>query len=126
MRSVEKRMAKLRQIASVMADHALAPVAIATAEVRRIEARVADIARHRVKLTSSTGDPSIAGTMLDQAERLRIQQAAALTELAGARVRLETARKAASKAVGRDRALAALIDKQKTAAKLEARRRLLR
>lgn len=126
MSTAEKRLAKLQQIASVVADHALAPVAAASAEVRRIEQRIAEIANHRTKLTASIEDPSIAGTMLDQAERLRIQQAAALTELASAQVRLEVVRKAASKAVGRDQALQALAEKQKTTAKLEARRRLMR
>ncbi len=126
MSAPDKRLAKLQQIASVMADHALAPVAAATAVVRQIEARIADLANHRAKLSVATGDPSIAGTMLAQAERLRIQQAAALTELAAARVRLEMARRTASKAVGRDQALGALADKQIAAAKLEARRRLQR
>ncbi len=126
MTNTQNRLAKLQQIASVMADHALVPVAAATAEVRRIEAQIAEIASHRAKLLIATKDPSIAGTMLAQADRLRIQQAAALSDLAGARVRLEATRTAASKAVGRNRALDALADKKDTATKLEARRRLLR
>lgn len=126
MTETDKRLARLRQIASVMADHAMAPVVRAAAEVQHIETRIAGLAAHRAKLSVATGDPSIAGTMLDQAERLRIQQAGALTELAAARVRLETARRAASEAIGRDHALGALADKRAAAAKLEARRRLLR
>jgi hypothetical protein len=122
----DKRLADLQRIASVMADHALVPVAAAAAEVQKIEARIAELAMHRAKLSGSTGDPSIAGAMLAQAERLRIQQAYVLTELASARVRLETKRQAAAQAVGRDQALNALAEKRDAAAKLEARRRALR
>lgn len=122
----DKRLERLHHIAGVMADHALQPVAAATAEIHRIEARISEIAHHRAKLTSSANDPSIAGTMLGQAERLRVKQAAALTELAAARVALEKARRAAARAVGRDQALSAMMEKRKAAAKLEARRRLLR
>ena len=118
----DKRLAQLQSIASVMADRALMPVAAASAQTRKIEERIAEIASHRGKLSSSTNDPSIAGAMLAQAERLRIKQAAALSELAAARVKLEVARKAAAQAVGRDRALGALIEKRKKAAALKARR----
>lgn len=121
-----KRLARLQKIAGALADQALQPVAAATAHIQRIEARIAQIAGHRGKLAASTDDPSIAGTMLAQAERLRIKQAAAMSDLASAHVALDKARRAASKAVGRDHAVAGLVDKQKTAAKLEARRRLLR
>lgn len=124
--SADLRLARLQQIARTLADHALQPVAKANDDVRRIEARIAAIAGHRAKLSTSTDDPSIAGAMLGQAERLRAKQAAALTELAAARVALDNARRAAAKAVGRDQALAALGDKQKAAAKLDARRRMLR
>jgi hypothetical protein len=122
MNGPDKRLDQLQRIASVMADRALGPVAAASAEVRKIEDRIAAIAGHRAMLTSSASDPSIAGAMLAQAERLRVSQAAALTQLAAARVRLETARKAAAQAVGRDRAISALIDKQRKAAALKARR----
>lgn len=126
MSNADVRLGRLQQIARALADQALQPVAKANAEVQRIEARIAEIAGHRAKLSTSTGDPSIAGAMLSQAERLRVKQAAALTELAAARVALDKARRAAAKAVGRDQALAAIGDKQQAAAKLDARRRLLR
>lgn len=122
----DKRLARLHQIAAVLADQALQPVAAASAKIHQIEARISEIRAHRVKLTASTGDPSIAGTMLHQAERLRVKQAAALSELAAAHVTLDQARKAAAKAVGRDQALESLGKKHKAAAELEARRRLLR
>lgn len=122
MSDARKRLEQLRRIAGIMADRALQPVASASAETRRIEARIDEIAGHRTKLSGSVDDPSIAGSMLAQAERLRIKQAAALSELARARVRLEAARKAAAQAVGRDRALAALIEKRQKAAALKARR----
>ncbi len=122
MKGPDKRLAQLQRIAGVMADRAMLPVAKATEQMHAIEARIAEIALHRARLSMATGDPSIAGTMLAQAERLRIRQAAALSELAAARVRLEMARKAAAQAVGRDQALGALIDKQAKAAEQKARR----
>ncbi|GAB5448929.1 hypothetical protein [Gymnodinialimonas sp.] len=122
----DKRLKRLQDIAGLLADHALQPVVAATAKVHRIEARISEIASHRAKLMASTDDPSIAGTMLGQSERLRVKQANALTELAAARVALEKARRAAARAVGRDQALAAMGEKRTVAAKLEARRRLLR
>lgn len=118
----DKRIAQLQRIASVMADRALGPVAKANAEARLIEDRIAAIAAHRAQLAKASGDPSIAGAMLAQAERLRLSQAAALSELAAARVRIEVARKAAARAVGRDRALAAVIEKREKAAAQKARR----
>lgn len=126
MSTPDKRLVRLQQIAGALADQALRPVVAANAQVRRIEARIEQIASHRKKLTASTGDPSIAGAMLNQAERLRLKQAAALSELATARVALDRARRAAAKAVGRDQALGAIADKQTAAAQLEGRRRLLR
>lgn len=118
----DKRLAQVQRIAAVLAERALMPVAAASATARRIEARIAEIAAHRAKLAGSAEDPTIAGTMLSQAERLRIRQAAALSELAAARVQLENARRAAAQAVGRDRVLAAMIDRQKQAAALKTRR----
>lgn len=122
----DKRLVRLQQIAGALADQALRPVVEANAQVHRIEAHIEQIASHRKQLSASTGDPSIAGAMLNQAERLRVKQAAALSELATARVTLDHAQRAAAKAVGRDQALSAIADKQKAAAQLEARRRWLR
>ncbi len=118
----DKRLVQLQRIASVIADRALMPVTEARAQTRRIEERIAEIAAHRVRLSSDTSDPAIAGTMLAQAERLRIKQAAALSELAAALVRLDAARKAAAQAVGRDRALSAVIEKRHKAAVQKAHR----
>ena len=126
MSDADKRLSRLQQVAGMMADQALQPVAAATAEVRRIEAKIAEIAAHRTKLAAATDDPTIAGAMLAQAERLRIKQAAALSELATARVHLDAIRREAAQAVGRDHALTALADKRKQAADLEIRRRALR
>lgn len=122
----DARLKRLQQIAGALSDQALQPVAKAHENVRRIKARIDAIAGHRAKLTAATDDTTIAGAMLGQAERLRVKQATALTELAAAQVALTKARQDAAKAVGRDHALRALGDKQKAAAKLEARRRLLR
>lgn len=121
----EKRLKRLQNIAGALADQALRPVMQATAEIQRIEARIAELSGHRAKLTASASDPSIAGTMLSQAERLRVKQAAALSELASAHVALDKARRAAAKAVGRNHALGAIADKKKAAAERKARRRFL-
>lgn len=126
MSAPDKRLVRLQQIAGALADQALRPVIDASAHVRRIEAHIAHIVSHRKKLAANTKDPSIAGAMLNQAERLRLKQAAALSELASARVALDQARRAAARAVGRNQALGAIADKQSVAAQLEARRRLLR
>lgn len=122
----DKRLERLQQVAGALADKALAPVRDATAEIQRIEAKVANIANHRAKLGASTSDPSIAATMLNQAERLRVKQASAMAELAAAHVALDRARRIAAKAVGRNQALDAIADKKKLAATLEAKRRLFR
>lgn len=126
MSRADTRLKRLQTIAGALADRALEPVAEAAAHVRRIEARIAEIAKHRSQLTANASDPALAGTLLHQAERLRGLQAAALTELASARVTLEKARRTASKAVGRDQALGEITKRQKAAAQLEERRRLLR
>lgn len=117
---------RLQQIAGALADRALQPVSAATARIHRLEAQISEIASHRAKLAAATADPTIAGAMLGQAERLRVKQATIMTELAAAHVALDKARRAAAKAVGRDQALAGLARRQRTAAELEARRRLLR
>lgn len=120
------RLQRLQRVAGVLAEQALLPVKKATENVRQLEGRIAEIAHHRAQLATSTADPSIAGAMLDQAERLRKQQMGALTELAAARVTLEKARKAAAKAVGKDQVLGKIADKKQANAELEARRRMLR
>lgn len=123
--SKDQRMARLQEVAGLMADRALVPVAEATANMRAIEARIADIAAHRGKLSRATDDPALAGPMLAQAERLRVLQAAALTELAKARVALDIARKDASRAVGRDQALKKIAERKVLMALKERRRRHL-
>ena len=126
MSAADKRLERLQSIAGALADQALQPVVAATANVRRIEGRIAAIAAHRKQLAASTSDATIAGAMLSQAERLRRTQAEALTALASARVALEVARRSAAKAVGRDQALTEIAKRRKAAELLEARRRLLR
>ena len=110
----------------MLADKALSPVARAGARVRAIEARVETLAAHRKDLMRASDDPSVAGSMLAQAERLRQEQAGAMGQLASARAAYEREKTAAAKAVGRDLVLGKLIEKQKTAAKLEHDRRKLR
>ncbi|MEJ6390134.1 hypothetical protein [Gymnodinialimonas ulvae] len=119
-------MDRLKAITSLLADKALSPVALAGARVRAIETQVEGIAAHRKDLMRASVDPSVAGSMLAQAERLRKQQAAAMSQLAGARVAFEKEKVAAAKAVGRDLVLGKLIEKQKAAAKQEQDRRKLR
>lgn len=121
-----KQLQRLQRVAGVLADQALLPVKKATEKVHQLEARIAEIAHHRAQLTTNTADPSIAGAMLDQAERLRKQQMSALTELAAAKVSLEKARKAAARAVGKDQVLGKIAVKKQANAEREARRRMLR
>lgn len=122
----DHRLNRLQKVAALMADRALQPVAAARADMQRIEARIERIAQHRAALMTAAGEPAIAATMLRQAERLRREQAAALSDLARARIRLDAARRAAAQAVGRDQALTELARRRRAAAALEARRRKLR
>lgn len=126
MSDTDKRLNRLKAITSLLADKALSPVAQAGARVRVIEAQVETLAKHRKDLMRASDDPSVAGSMLAQAERLRQQQAKTMGTLASARVAFEREKTAAAKAVGRDLVLGKLIEKQKTAVKLEHDRRKLR
>ncbi|WP_224816454.1 hypothetical protein [Hasllibacter sp. MH4015] len=108
----ETRLDRLHQVSGILADRALAPVEKAAVDMHAIEQRVEALAHHRAALMRSASDPTLAGSMLAQAERLRQQQARALEELARARVALEQARQAAAKAVGRNRVLEKLIEKR--------------
>ncbi len=119
-------LARLKTITALLADKALAPVAKVNQRVRTIENRVERLAQHRQALMSASDDPSLSGTLMVQAERLRMQQAATLQELAKARVAYEQEKTKAARAVGKDLVLAEMIKKKATAAKLEESRRRLR
>ena len=70
--------------------------------------------------------PDLAGTLLDQASRLRVLQSAAVGDLARARVAVEGVRRQASQAVGRRHAAEAVLAKTKADTALLARRKQLR
>ncbi len=120
------RLQRLKEVTSLMADRALVPVAKAAERVATIEQHVEDLATHRNKLMRASSDHSIAATMLSQAERLHHSKAAALEELAKAKMSFEQQKAKAAKAVGRDLILAKLLEQQKRAARTEIDRRKLR
>ena len=121
--TVDPRLGRLRDIAGMVADRALAPVAAARAETARIEARIEELGRHRALLLRATEDLALAGPMLAQAERLRQMEAAALSDLARARVALEAVRHAATRAVGREQALGRIAERAALKARRDAARR---
>ncbi|MEJ6393026.1 hypothetical protein V8J82_07165 [Gymnodinialimonas sp. 2305UL16-5] len=124
--TTDRRLSDLRKVANVLADQALGPVTRAAAKVRKIETRIAEIAAHREALIKSASDPSVAATMLRQADRLRETQAQALTQLAAARAEWEKARHAAAQAVGRRQVLSELSKRRDVEEKRDALRRRLR
>lgn len=117
------RLVQLQRIADASADAALVPVKAAMRDVQRIEGVIAELAHHRESLMRAANDPTIAGPLLAQANRLRQQQAEKLQELARARLELEKRRAAAAKAVGRSQALKAVSDRQAEDLKRAATRR---
>lgn len=122
----DRRLQDMIKITGVLADQAMLPVVKASENVRRIEAQIERLATHRQRLARSAEDLSLAATMLNQADRLRKEQADALVKLAAAQVSLEHARQMAAKAVGRNQAAEAISKQRIATAKRDASRRLLR
>ncbi|MBF9042648.1 hypothetical protein HKCCE4037_04880 [Rhodobacterales bacterium HKCCE4037] len=118
-----ERLQRLRMITSLLAERALAPVSAAGNAMRQIESRASALGDHRADLLDAGTDPVLAGTMLAQAERLRQLQAAALRDLATARVTFEQEKAKAKRDVGRDLALRKLIEKRTAEVRMEAARR---
>jgi hypothetical protein len=103
------RLAALRQVAALLSDQALAPVAAAQAQVEAARGHAAAIARTRAELSANAADPVQAALMARQAQRLRQRQAAAMTDLARLQANLEMAKAAARPAFGRKIALDRLL-----------------
>ncbi len=120
--SKAERLERMRHIAKMVADHDLQPVLAAKAEVDRIQDRISAIRHHRRALMSSAADPTIAAVMLAQAERLRLDEARAISDLASARARSEKARKSAARSVGRVEVLNAIQHRTAVAAARKRRR----
>ncbi|MEX3017526.1 hypothetical protein [Gymnodinialimonas hymeniacidonis] len=126
MSSNSARLKRLKAVTALLADRALGPVIAASSKVQSIESKAAQLAEHRNRLMRSSADPAISATLLSQAERLRVQQAAELRKLASARAAFEHEKSKAARAVGRDLVLEKLIAKEKAEAKAELNRRKLR
>ncbi len=120
------RVRRLKAITNLLADRALAPVTQAKNHVNKIETRVEALGTHRKNLMRVACDPSIAATMLGQAERLRKQRTMLLDELVKAEACLNLEKAKAAKAVGRDLVLGKLMAKQKKDERLEKLRRKMR
>lgn len=106
------RLAALSQVAALLSDQALAPVAAAQARVAAARGAAEAIARTRAELSADAADPVQAALMARQAERLRQRQAAAMTDLARLQADLEMAKAAARPAFGRMIALDRLLAEQ--------------
>lgn len=126
MNSSFERVRRLKAITTLLADRSLVPVAQAKKQVTKVEAQVETLGRHRKDLMRAACDPSIAATMLGQAERLRKQRKLLLDDLVSAEACLNLEKAKAAKSVGRDLVLGKIMAKQKKNERLEKLRRKLR
>jgi len=117
MKGVDPRLADLLALAELIADQAQQPLLKAQARVAKIDARIGEIATHRAALMQvGPDDPTMAGTMLAQAERLRRLQARETMRLAEATAALGEVQAATRRAIGRKLALEKLEARQRTKA----------
>jgi hypothetical protein len=101
-----RQLAELAQLAALVSDRALAPMASLRARIDAAGGAERALADHRAALTGVTGiDPALAALLARQAERLRRRQADAMIALAGLEAQLEEARATARPAYGRRLAL---------------------
>lgn len=107
-----KRMKRLLDVATLVAEKALAPVSKLQQAANETQGRIDQIAEHRARLMQYPTDPVQAALMAQQAERLRQQQARVLGELARQRAALETSKAAARTALGRKDVLEQIITKK--------------
>jgi hypothetical protein len=103
------RLEKLARIAELVADKARQPVLAAQARVDAQHARIDALAAHRAALAFDGLDPADAARLARQAQRLRGQQAAGMSDLANARAALEHARAEARPALARRLVLQRLL-----------------
>ena len=106
------RLDKLRdlaRIAALLAERALPPVAAARDRVAAQQRRIDDMAARRDALVVDGVDPVLAARLAQQAQRLRLQQATAMSDLARAQAELELAIAAARPALARKAVLERLV-----------------
>lgn len=106
------RLEKLRalaQIAALLAERALPPVAAARDRVAAQQGRIDDMVAQREALAVDGVDPVLAARLASQAQRLRQQQATAMSDLARAQAELELAISAARPALARKAVLERLV-----------------
>ena len=99
------RAARLAQVAALLSDRALAPVALAHKQVLDAKARVAAIAEARRLLCGDVDDLVQAALLARRAEGLRHGHIAAMSDLARLQAQLDQAKAVARPAFGRKIAL---------------------
>jgi hypothetical protein len=106
------RLENLQEIADLLAERALRPLAAETARVAAIRARIARLEGLRTRLSEDGGDgaadPAVSAYLQARAEAVRRAQAAEYRVLAGAEAEIAGTRATARKALGRAEALRAL------------------
>ena len=110
----------------LLAEKALLPVAEANARVQHLDAKAEALGNRRAELLLSTDDPVLAGPLLQQAERLRVQQSVAQRDLERAQHQFQLEKDKAAQVVGKDLVVKSLLKRQEEAAKAEAARKRLR
>ena len=105
-----EKLAALAQIAALLSQRALAPVAAAQTHRDVQQRKIAALALLRAALSPDGADPFIAGQLGRQAAHLRAQQAAAMADLARLQVALDLAKAQAQPALAREGVLARLAN----------------
>jgi hypothetical protein len=105
-----EKLAALAQIAALLSQRALAPVAAAQTHRDAQQRKIAALAARRAALSPDGADPFIAGQLGRQAAHLRAQQAAAMADLARLQAALDLAKAKAQPALAREGGLARLAD----------------
>lgn len=105
-----EKLAALAQIAALLSQRALAPVAAAQTHRDAQQRKIATLALLRAALSPDGADPFIAGQLGRQAAHLRAQQAAAMADLARLQAALDLAKAKAQPALAREGVLARLAD----------------
>lgn len=109
MRARADKLADLARIAALLADRALPPVAAAQNRLAAQQGLIDDMASRRAALRGDGVDPALAARLARQAQRLRVQQSEAMSDLARAQAELEMAKAAARPALARKAVLERLV-----------------
>ncbi|MEM7722206.1 MAG: hypothetical protein AAF376_07505 [Pseudomonadota bacterium] len=103
------KLRMLGRIATLMADRAKLPVAIAQSAVQVAEQDLMRLAAHRKQLLEDVADPLVAAQLFAQGQKLRAVQSQQSAVLAARRADLETAKAIARPAVGRQHVLEKIL-----------------